>query len=314
MRSGWEPDAIWALFDGGPFGFAHQHEDKLNLLIHAYGRSLLTEGGDYAYDDSEMRRYVLSTRAHNTIRVDGQDQQRRLSYDYRDPDLLTRPADARWETAPHADRVEAEYRDGYGPDATVAAMRAQKAAFIEHVYDDGHGPVPDRTVTHRRRVIFCKDGFPSAGILPFFLVIDWLLPTDDAPHDYQALWHLDGGASEVRGLRARTVEPDAANLTIVAAAMPDLALELVLGQTEPEWQGWRSTAHNTQGTDVPTPTAIYSWRAVGLALLVTALYPTRAGASCPIEAVRYEERAGGALAVLLILADDETVTLPVTAW
>ncbi|MBN1641006.1 MAG: alginate lyase family protein, partial [Anaerolineae bacterium] len=80
MRTDWSPDALWALVDGGPFGYGHQHEDKGNVLLHAYGRLLLAEGGNYAYDSSEMRRYVLSTRAHNTIRVDGQDQNRRLNY------------------------------------------------------------------------------------------------------------------------------------------------------------------------------------------------------------------------------------------
>jgi len=63
MRTGWEPDAMWAVLDAGHFGYGHQHEDKLSLLLHAYGRLLLTEGGNYAYDASEMRRYVLSTRA-----------------------------------------------------------------------------------------------------------------------------------------------------------------------------------------------------------------------------------------------------------
>ena len=70
MRTSWKPDAVWALFDGGPFGYGHQHEDKLNVLLHAYGRLLLTEGGNYAYDTSEMRKYVLSTRGaqHNSCR------------------------------------------------------------------------------------------------------------------------------------------------------------------------------------------------------------------------------------------------------
>lgn len=74
MRTGWTQDDIWALLDGAPFGKAHQHEDKLSLLLYANGKLLLTEGGNYAYDDSAMRRYVLSTRSHNTVRVDGQEQ------------------------------------------------------------------------------------------------------------------------------------------------------------------------------------------------------------------------------------------------
>ena len=99
MRSGWERDARYLLLDVGPFGYGHQHEDKLNLLLHAYGRLLLAEGGNYAYDSSEMRRYVLSTRAHNTIRVDGHDQNRRLYFHGVTPDL-TEPCGARWRFTP----------------------------------------------------------------------------------------------------------------------------------------------------------------------------------------------------------------------
>jgi hypothetical protein len=55
MRNGWKPDSLWALFDGGHFGYGHQHEDKLNVLLHAYGRLLLGAGGNYAYDDTHRR-------------------------------------------------------------------------------------------------------------------------------------------------------------------------------------------------------------------------------------------------------------------
>ena len=35
MRSGWDPEARWLLFDGGPFGYGHQHEDKLEIIVAA---------------------------------------------------------------------------------------------------------------------------------------------------------------------------------------------------------------------------------------------------------------------------------------
>ena len=59
------------LFDAGPYGLGHQHEDKLSMFIYALGRVLLTEAGTYSYDRSKYRRYVLGTWAHNTILVDG---------------------------------------------------------------------------------------------------------------------------------------------------------------------------------------------------------------------------------------------------
>ncbi len=281
MRTGWGSDAVWAYFDGGPFGFAHQHEDKLNLLLHAYGRTLLTEGGNYAYDDSPMRRYALSTRSHNTIRVDGQDQNRRATYRYDDPDLLTRPAGARWRTTAEYDVAEAEYDEGYGPTA-------------------------DRTVTHRRRVIFLKTGGGTLG--PCLLVIDRLLPRDDVPHDYQLLWHLDADEAITEGLTVRSAAPDAANLAIIPAALPGLQLSLVVAQTAPEWQGWWSPSHDAQGTEVPAPTADYEWCVAGPSRLVTLLYPMPPSEACPVLAVAADPDPV-ATSLVLTLVDGATLTL-----
>jgi hypothetical protein len=258
LRSGWEPDAIWALLDGGPFGYAHQHEDKLNLLLHAYGRLLLTEGGNYAYDSSEMRRYVLSTRAHNTIRVDGQDQNRRLSFYGVTPDL-TEPCGARWRFTAAFDSAEATYDEGYGLTAA-------------------------RTVTHERRVIVLKQE-AGAATGPLLLVADRLLPLDGAEHGYQALWHLAGERASTVGLAAASQDQEAANLTILAAAIPGLELSLVAGQETPEWQGWKSIKDHQQGEYTPAPTAVYAWHAAGPSRLVTLLYPTRPGERCPVVAL-----------------------------
>lgn len=286
MRTGWDPDAVWAFFDGGPFGFAHQHEDKLQVLLHAYGRTLLTEGGNYAYDDSAMRRYVLSTRAHNTIRVDGGDQHRRLGYNYDDPGLLTRLAGAHWRTTDAYDVVEADY-------------------------DEGFGRAAERVAVHRRRVIFLKRGV--AGLGPCLLVIDRLLPTDDAPHDYQALWHLEADEAAVEGLTVRSLQPGAANLVALAAPVPGLVATLVVGQTEPEWQGWRSPFHDAQGTELPAPTGVYEWRASGPSRLVTLLYPTRPGEDCPVRAVAAESEVN-ATAITLTLADGAVVMVDEAAY
>ncbi len=76
FRSGWNPKALWAHMDCGPFGTGHQHEDKGSIQMWAYGVEMISEAGWYDYDTSDMRKYVLSTRGHNTIRIDGQDQNR----------------------------------------------------------------------------------------------------------------------------------------------------------------------------------------------------------------------------------------------
>ena len=274
MRTGWQPDAHWLFFDGGHFGYAHQHEDKLNLLLYAYGRLLLTEAGNYAYDDSEMRRYVLSTRGHNTIRVDGLDQNRRVGFwRWRESEPgedeiirhLNTPNPAYWHTSDTYDVAEAEYSEGYG---------AQE----------------DRTVTHRRRVIFLKQ--PPAPLTPCTLVIDTLLPADDQPHDYETLWHLNTDSAAIspdNPLAVASMDDDQPNLAIVTSALPGLAVQVVSGQETPEWQGWKSYA-NVQGSYLPAPTAVYHWSASGAQQLVTLLYPLPAGAACPVSGLSADEQ------------------------
>ena len=80
MRTGWSRDDMWAFFESAPFGASHQHEDKLNFLLYAYGTDMLPDTGVFRYDTSDMRRYVLGTRSHNTGLVDGLPQNRRQKY------------------------------------------------------------------------------------------------------------------------------------------------------------------------------------------------------------------------------------------
>jgi hypothetical protein len=60
---------------------------------------------------------------------------------------------------------------------------------------------------------------------------------------------------------------------------------VVSGQEAPEWQGWVAIKNHQQGEYAPTPTAIYEWTVAGPARLVTLLYPTRPGETCPLAAV-----------------------------
>ncbi len=280
MRTGWAPDAVWALFDGGPFGYGHQHEDKLNLLLHAYGRLLLTEAGNYAYDSSEMRRYVLSTRAHNTIRIDGQDQNRRLNYD-REAFDVTERAGARWRTTDAYDVAEATYDEGYGPEAA-------------------------RTVTHRRKAIMVKE--TAGGLGPFLISVDRLTPEDDAAHTAEILWHLDAFRATVDGVAVHSQADETANLSVLPSATDGLSVELVAGQETPEWQGWVAIKNHQQGQYAPTPTARYELAFSTPVRLVTLLYPTPPGEECLVGAVEAPTDID-ATGIRLHLADGSTVDL-----
>lgn len=245
MRTGWEPDAVWGLFDTAPFGKAHQHEDKLNLLVFGRGKVLLTEGGNYAYDTSEMRRYVLSTRSHNTVRVDGFDQNRREGYSWQEEEIR-KESGMRW-------RIEEDFDFGEG------------------VYDEGYGPTQDRAISHRRSVYFFKR--PPKGLSPFFAVVDRF--TGEGEHRFETLWHL---GDEKASLQAGKIT--APNVTLLSSRAQD-GVELVLGAVSPEWQGWVSAGSGRQGAYSAIPTVRQS---VTARRAVTIIFPCEEG-SCPIERV-----------------------------
>jgi len=224
MRTGWGPDNLWGLFDAAPYGRAHQHEDKLSLLLYMNGRCVLTEGGVYAYDDSEMRKYVLSTRSHNTVRVNGMDQNRGLSYRWDDDDIK-KESDMVYKITDDYDYVLGTYNEGYGPNA-------------------------ERIASHERKVILIKN--PDFTDKPFFIVIDRLRGT--IPCDYEALWHLDTSKPQLEGLHVYTDE-----VTILCSGADGMAADLVSGQEYPEWQGWK-TETGLQGDYTPLPTLRYQWK------------------------------------------------------
>jgi hypothetical protein len=76
----WETEReIRIIADAGPLGYlsiaAHGHADALSFTLSAGGREILVDPGTYAYHvNREWRDYFRGTSAHNTLRVDGQDQ------------------------------------------------------------------------------------------------------------------------------------------------------------------------------------------------------------------------------------------------
>lgn len=73
------PEEIRLVADAGPLGYgrlaAHGHADALSFTLALGGQEFLIDPGTYAYHtDGEWRAYFRGTAAHNTARVDGEDQ------------------------------------------------------------------------------------------------------------------------------------------------------------------------------------------------------------------------------------------------
>jgi hypothetical protein len=68
---------VSAVFDAGPFGpwsAGHSHADTLSLIMSAGSEEILIDPGTYTYLDPDWRDAFRGTAAHNTIRIDQQDQ------------------------------------------------------------------------------------------------------------------------------------------------------------------------------------------------------------------------------------------------
>ncbi|MGF1544432.1 MAG: alginate lyase family protein [Parvularculaceae bacterium] len=124
-RTDFGPTAEWLLFDAGPWGVSHQHQDKLHVSISRGDQDLVVDTGRFRYkNDDPLRRYVVQSSGHNVVFIDGA---------------------------------------GQGPRALEASEPMREAAFVSEAlrlavgsYADGFAGV-DGLALHRRAVLHLSD-------------------------------------------------------------------------------------------------------------------------------------------------------------
>ena len=157
MRSGWDAHDRYLLLKCGPHA-DHAHADALHIEMYCSGQSCLRDCGTYTYNGPwEWRTFFRSTRAHNTVMVDGESQ----SIPHRVFRWLkvARPRTLSWITSAGFDYVDAEH-DGYSR------------------YKD--------PVTHRRAVFFVKPDY--------WIIVDRLVGRGE--HSVELLFHTPRGEHE----------------------------------------------------------------------------------------------------------------------
>lgn len=275
MRTGWGKDDLWCFLDAGDFGRGHQHEDKLNILLSAYGKNLLPDAGNYAYDDSPMRRFVLDTRSHNCALVDDLSQNRRGRFRWSD-EPLDGYAGMRWRFSKAIDVAEGVYDQGYGP------------AFLP--------------VTHRRKVILFKEGL--AGSQPFSLVVDRFTAEDGETHTFTPSYQLGFEPYSDDGTRFTADHGDGVTFTLTAS----VPYTVVIGQTEPIFIGWRKMYEAAAAVNEALPAPCVRYPVTGVtARLVTALCPCK-GEGKTVAEVKASRDAGDT-AVTLVFTDGTEATI-----
>jgi len=241
-RSGWTKDAKWLVFDAGPFGAAHVHEDALNLELSAFGKKLLFDctNDNSGYEHTPFRWYQGHTESHNTIMIDGLGQNRVGSKQFW---KTSSPLNNRWVSSPGFDYAAGKYSLGY---------RQMHRVKLHDIVD----------ATHRRKVVFVKPDY--------WVVRDVVEGT--GTHTVETMWHitptnlvLDSATKAVH-----TSNKDS-NLLIVPSETSGLEVKNVMGFKERrkdipadipdkdygtyDMQGWGGFGQKSAA--IPTPTAIY---------------------------------------------------------
>ena len=287
MRTGWGEDDLFMLVDSGPYGSAHQHEDKLHFVLFGYGRQLILDPGNYSYDASRWRQYVLTTPGHNTVMVDSMGQRRRgqrETFFWKRPWLDEAPPenDTLWVSESDFDFVRGTYRDGYGK------RNDQKARETGRPESDDYELI--HAATHTRRVLFLKPDY--------WLIVDTLVPSDSEEHTYETLFHFDAeeAITDDATRSVATASADAANVTVLPMASDRLKLTVVKGEDDPV-QGWGNDPWR------PVPAAVYSTSGRGTIWMAYAVVPTRAGEDSSITSVEWIGDDEETLALAVNFAD-----------
>ncbi|WP_340021586.1 alginate lyase family protein [Paenibacillus sp. FSL K6-1096] len=155
-RQGWDRSDMYMAMRAGVGIGGHAHSDALSLVLYAGGRELLADSGMGLFEWNKERKYAVSTRAHNTVVVDGQDQHVRSFH---------------WNTPPTAScRIwDTQFNEAY--DYVFAS---------QYGYTRYADPV-----IHSRKVLFVKNSY--------WLIVD--LFQAQGQHNYEQYFHLPPGGA-----------------------------------------------------------------------------------------------------------------------
>ncbi len=268
MRQDWTTQSQYMLFDMGFFGTSHQHEDKLNIILYAYGRELLHDPGIYRYSNDGFERYYRGSRGHNLVIVDGKTQIWEAYYDWADPlkGVSFPDPDSRWIDRPTHTLAQGAYRRGFAKKLHSLWYRKsrddEKATLVE--------------VEHERKILWVKG--------EYWVMMDYLI--GEGRHRLEQIFHfsplLKSHSSEgvdpgkvvlldYKGALSRN--PGVANIAVMQVGGNDLRVRKQKGMKNPH-VGWTSLYGEIPVWDVTFETS----RQLPTAL-ATVLLPLKPGES-----------------------------------
>jgi uncharacterized heparinase superfamily protein len=175
----------------------HKHNSKLSFELFAYDKSFIIDPGTYIYTaDRGMRNLFRSTRYHNTVVVDGEEQNR-----FNEDELFGMEHDAavkvnKWEITDKYDFLDAEH-NGYA--------RLKKP------------------VVHRRQIYFNKEE-------KYWLIKDMLAGEGGYKHKFDLYFHFAPMELKEKGeLVIETDNKNGANIMIMPLDTEGIKMEIERG-------------------------------------------------------------------------------------
>lgn len=224
---------LWCRCDGGPHGFlsiaAHGHADALSVEVRHGEVDVFADPGTYCYHgEPEWRSYFRSTRAHNTVEVDGANQSVEGG-----PFLWSTHTDAVVERAGWLRRRTGGNQDA--PDHGIAVWVAHHTGYARL----------DPALRHTRRVTL-------DSLTGDLVVVDTL--TASSQHTARLHWHLGPEVSvSLREAAADLIWPAPGGTQRAVLQLPgELGWTLHRGETGPVL-GWYSPRF---GERVPSPSLV----------------------------------------------------------
>jgi len=265
QRSGWDKNDSHLVFDCGGLGLptgGHGHADTLSLVLYSGGRELLVDPGTAVYNAApDWRSYFRSSRAHNTVVVDGQEQ--------------SEPAGTfQWKTR--------------APARVCAHSHLGDLEYVEGEHD-GYGRLSS-PVSHKRRVLYCRPGY--------WIVVDELRGSGSHNLDFQ--YHFAPGlvldipdvCSDHSGPLEIIAHAQDGGLLLSLDATSPLRADVICGRDAPV-QGWVSSRY---GAKQPSQVLCATVECSLPLLAATIIAPLEMnGESLAIPAVRRATVAGSTL-------------------
>lgn len=203
-RNSYDKDAHWSIFDVGPWGSGHQHNDKLHLSISAYGRDLLVDAGRFAYTGEvakKFRSYAKGTQGHNSVLIDGKGQMP-------DTRVIDEPlSENHW-------KITSEFDFAWN-------------SFDKYFDVEG--------VKHNRSVMYVRD--------EFWVVVDKIETQKPRTIETLWHWHPTCKV-KVSEDGIISTKNERGNLKVIPVEKSDWKVAVIEGHEEPEIQGWYSEEYN----------------------------------------------------------------------